>query len=374
MHLLKNFAPQTRLFKDANLAAEVVAIIPPNTNLTAHETVDEFRRVSFTDSEGRQLEGYVVSNFLQQISPSDGEQLVGSPDAADSELHTARTGWWESYGPKFDRTSAWLAGGLLVVLLSNALASVILWSKIKDRTPPTVHTSCSGSSIPTYMLSWIPGVEDKLLRLGEQAGEVTVTLDFSLKEKSPGSQIYVSYRPLDSNEAWQQVEGTPYLGLNYQIMLDLAYDKNWDYFIEEKIKGETIRADSIRQILLARQASAKFIYIEKLPTEAESPPELKLRFWQLSTDPEPLIEPFIINFFNKYGHQEHTAPAASRHVSELVDLGAGRGVAYEFSIDLDDKWEDVQFVLTFADGTERVFTHQMRELDLGYINLPTDWK
>lgn len=50
---MRTFAPQTRLFAEPEAAAEVVANIPPKTELDIVETVGRYHRVNMSDHDGQ---------------------------------------------------------------------------------------------------------------------------------------------------------------------------------------------------------------------------------------------------------------------------------------------------------------------------------
>lgn len=291
-------------------------------------------------------------------------------------------GWWATKGPRFDRATGWLAAGLGLVLLVNMISSIVLWVKIRNLPPPSVHASCSGS-YSSNMLMWVQRVDSKLIGVGAGAGEAEVAINFDLTQKTPGSEICVLHRSEASDqwqqfastkrnsEQWQQTTSTLIGGMTYEAKLNLDYSQNWTYCIAERVSGEIIRVGPSQFIDLAWQSQHKYIHVQRLEPEQSS--ELKLRFWQLSTSSEPYTGPIRIDFFAEGDWENRLAPTFTAIASELVDLGDGRGVAYEISVERDSSWKHVMFSITLANGTTRGTVFRMEELETKQIYFITDF-
>lgn len=361
---MRTFAPQTRLLREPNLEAELIKIIPPDTELDVFDTVRDYRRVSFSDGDGQLHTGYVNQNFIKPLGLEPDRIIIEEPA-------TARKGWFASEGPKFDSTTGWLAAGLVLVLLGNVLTGVVLWGKIKRLPSPSVHTSCSGiGSYALDPLRWVTQTNNKIVRLGAQAGEVEVAITFDLSQKEPGSEIYVLYRPRETND-WQRVPVKHIDALHYEMSLDLDASYSWIYRIAEVNRGEVTRISQEELIWLNRRPETSHLYVEVLDPGADLGSQLKLRFWRLpETPPEVEISYITVEFYSKEFYEEQS-PVATEILSEPIDLGEGRGLVYELSKERDSNWRYVRIRVTGTDGSEWDARFSMEDLFHG-VNFPID--
>lgn len=283
MERMQTFAPQTRLFAEPNATAEVIASIPPRTELEIVETVGRYHRAYLSDRNDQRKTGYVVADLLE---PIPGEKPIKEMQEQQAQTLTQES-WWATKGPRFDRATGWLAAGLGLVLLVTIISSVVLWVKIRNLPPPSVHVSCSGSPASNPLM-WIQLMGDKLIGVGASAGEAEVAIYCDLTQKTPGSEICVLFQTDTTDRTrlfasarrnsgqWQQVPCTLIGGMTYEAKLNLDYSQNWTYCIAEKVSGEIVRVGPSQFIDLATQAQHKYIYVQRL--EPEQPSELKLRF------------------------------------------------------------------------------------------------
>lgn len=356
---MRTFAPQTRLVAEPNISASQVAVIPPDTELDAFEQVDRYRRVSFVDDQGHSLTGYVNSNFLVLVGADRERVKYEEPVAAIDN-------WFETKGPRFDRTTGWLAAGLVLVLFTNMLTSVILWYKIKMLPPPIVHTSCSGvSSYSLAPLNWASNMNHQILRPGAQVNDVEVSLAFDLRQKEPGSEIKVLYGPRNTSD-WQQVVAAAVGPLSYEVNLELDASQSWVYRIAEAIGGEITRlSESEGYIPLAATTLTNNLFIEVLDSGEDEGKQLQLRFWRLPKASQDIKISYIeVEFYAEHPYLEQASDHAVT-IRQPVDLGAGRGLVYELSTDRDDAWQHVRVTVTMHNGHVRYSQFSFQELFLG---------
>ncbi|MGI6358381.1 MAG: hypothetical protein ACOX2K_06795 [Bacillota bacterium] len=235
MERMRTFAPQTWLRREPDVAADALLGIPASTELEVLEAVGSYYKVSYRAQSGEEIIGYVSQSFLRPV----GEEVRrgGFKQHHDGPVILS---------PKFDRTTGWLAAGIVILLVTNLTETILLWRNMRDVANRPVHATCCGHSDPAARYTWgnydWPIVDPDYY----QDGKVKLLLVYQVQEKLSGSEVVLCYR-LRGEEIWQEeAMHADEEALHYSAHFVIDPVTVMDYQVLQRVNGEVLRADNQR--------------------------------------------------------------------------------------------------------------------------------
>lgn len=271
---MRTFTPQTKLRSEPRAEAEQVMTIAPDTEVEVLEQVAGFYRVSLVDEFGQPTEGFIASRLLRgEVELGEQDRQPPSPDRQ-----------WAGVLPRFDRTSGWLAIGLLLVLLGSLVSTIMLYRAIRDLQNRPNYVTCTGGGYSTPVNNWGSYLTGDLDPAHFQNDQVKANVSFQVYEKLPGSSIVLRYR-LEDDGNWRETRmqetDRPLVYLGTVV---IERNAKLSYQVLQRVGGETVRASADNYLDAASRVGSGDVNLSITRQENGA---THWYFWQ---DPRPAIQ------------------------------------------------------------------------------------